>query len=350
MNRLCKLKRLLVKPLPIICLLVVCFIALTACSDKPSNANHTYIQRLANTLDLQPVTPKPLVPLSLIPLTVLSDSNITLGIIQLASLSHCKLNVLISEHNNQLGKTATAASILIYQIKFIQSAQQCLTSLEKDSSIYKKILAATEHKQNNLMHYFNSMLYKESELNRIWQLSSRELSITPAGFSDTVNAVTKLVNIKQQITKQQFAQINSEHLFAALEQLNKYQFNQQLIQSVRTQIALNNSATQFINTINISQLCQAGKNNNQAQIVNNIFKKYYLGQVQPYQAQLAGYLETLQPLYQQLWYKTAITSKPINNLLQPNANSNLLNQLKYSAKNHVLWWQVFYKTCEISPI
>ncbi|MEI8641359.1 DUF3080 family protein [Pseudoalteromonas sp. Hal099] len=46
--------------------------------------------------------------------------------IELASLSHCKLSLLISEHNNQLGKTAGHAGVLKYQIEFVQNAQQCL--------------------------------------------------------------------------------------------------------------------------------------------------------------------------------------------------------------------------------
>ena len=59
-------------------------------------------------------------------------------------------------------------------------------------------------------------------------------------------------------------------------------------------------------------------------------------QIQPYQAQLSGYLETLQPLYVQLWFNQAESSEEINALLNPNAK-NLLAQLKSSAKEHVIW-------------
>ena len=93
-----------------------------------------------------------------------------------------------------------------------------------------------------------------------------------------------------------------------------------------------------------------GKNKDKAKIMNNIFQKFYLSQIQPYQAQLIGFLEVLQPLLNQLWYQERVTTNEINQLIKANSNTNLLNQLKSSAKQHVIWWQEFYKTCEISPI
>lgn len=87
-----------------------------------------------------------------------------------------------------------------------------------------------------------------------------------------------------------------------------------------------------------------------ATIVSNVFQKYFLKEIQPYQANLAGYLETLLPLYNQLWFDQAITNKQLNTLIALDSQNNLLNQLKGSAKKHVTWWQNFYKTCEISPI
>ena len=123
-----------------------------------------------------------------------------------------------------------------------------------------------------------------------------------------------------------------------------------LIQSARQQIAFNNSATSFVKTLNLRDICPTGKNKKTAKIVSNVFQKFFLGEIQHYQAQLTGYLEVLQPLYNQLWFKEEITSEPINDLTKTNSPNNLLNQLKNSAKNHVVWWQTFYKTCEISPI
>ncbi|MBQ4799058.1 DUF3080 family protein [Pseudoalteromonas sp. MMG006] len=334
----------------LVTLLILFSFLLVGCNKAPSDTNKTYVERLSSTLDVAAIEPNLLKQLSLLPPAPLEKNNITLSIVELAGISHCKLNVLISEHNNQLGKTASAAGKFKYQINFIQSAQICLNSLDKNSPIFSKIQKAKTYKQTHLMHYFNTMLFKERELNQTWQLTSTELNKEPAGYSDTLHALKQLVIIKEQISTQQFNSINANAIFSALEQLNKYQFNQALIQSARMQVVLNNSATDFVKTLDLNDLCPEGKHNKKAKIISNVFQKFYLKDIQPYQAQLTGYLEELQPLYKELWFGQSITSESINNLIKPKSNTNLLNLLKSSAKNHVIWWQRFYKTCEISPI
>lgn len=344
-----KTRKLSLKTLPT-AMLVMCFLTLNGCNKAPSNVNATYIERLSNTVNANTTKPMPLKQLSLVTPLSIEESNLTLGIVELAGINQCKLSVLISEHNNQLGKTASAAGQLKYQINFIKSAQVCLNTLDKNSPIHKKILAAKNYKQTHLIYFFNAMLFKEPELNRTWQLTANELTSEPAGFSDTLHALKQLVLIKQQINAKEFDEINSDSIFNALEQLNKFRLNQALIQSARKQIVLNNNATQFVKTLNLNTLCPQGKNNKNAKIISNIFQKFYLKQIQPYQAQLTGYLEALQPLYNELWFNESISSPQINNLVKTDSHSNLLNLLKSSAKNHVIWWQGFYKTCEISPI
>ncbi|WP_231612806.1 DUF3080 family protein [Pseudoalteromonas sp. NZS11_1] len=344
-----KTNKLSLKTLPA-AMLVMCFLTLTGCNKPRSSINATYIERLSSTVNTSTTEPVPLKQLPLLQPTPIAQSDLTLSIVELAGISQCKLNVLISEHNNQLGKTASAAGQLKYQINFIKSAQVCLNSLDKNSPSYTKILAAKNYKQIHLMHFFNIMLFKEPELNRTWQLTSNELTTEPAGFSDTVYALKQLVLIKQQINAKEYSEINSDSIFSALEQLNKFQFNQALIQSARKQVVLNNNATQFVKTLNFNTFCPQGKNNKNAKIISNVFQKFYLKEIQPYQAQLTGYLEALQPLYNELWFNESISSPQINNLVKTGSTSNLLNLLKSSAKKHVVWWQGFYKTCEISPI
>jgi hypothetical protein len=340
-----------IKQLVLVCiLLILTATMLSACTEAPSNTNNTYIKRLENITDNKSEDLPALNSLKLNPLTELNNSKITLGIVELAGISSCNLNVVISEHNNQLGKTATAAGRLKYQIDFIQHANSCLASLDKTSVTYKKISEAKNQKQADLLHYFNAALIEEPELNRTWSLTASELSKEPAGFSDTIEAMRKLTAIKAQLAQAQFDKINTDAIYQALETLNKYRFNQSLIKSVRQQIRLNKIASGLVHNINLSTLCPVGKNKDKAKIMNNIFQKFYLSQIQPYQAQLIGFLEVLQPLLNQLWYQERVTTNEINQLIKANSNINLLNQLKSSAKQHVIWWQEFYKTCEISPI
>lgn len=331
-------------------LLLICCVAVVGCSEQPSDANKTYLSRLSSTLQTTAPQPEPLKQLDLVAPRSDLQPTIKIGITELAGISQCNLNILISEHNNQLGKTATPASQLKYQLDFIQSAQSCLQTLDKKSNVYNKITSAKQQKQSQLSRYFNHVLYGEPELKRTWQLTSQELKTEPAGFSETLAALKMLNGIKHHIEKNNLEAINSDHILSALEAFNRYNFNQQLIQATREQIILNRNATQFVNSIALESICPKGKNKQHAIIVSNIFNKFYLKQIQLYQAQLTGYLEILQPLYKQLWFEQPITSDEINRLLDTSSDANLIAQLKSSAKEHVIWWQNFYKTCELSPI
>lgn len=62
------------------------------------------MERLSSTVNASPTQPAPLRHLPLVRPTPIAKSDLTLSIVELAGISQCKLNVLISEHNNQLGK------------------------------------------------------------------------------------------------------------------------------------------------------------------------------------------------------------------------------------------------------
>ena len=334
-----------------LCSLLCCLLLLCACTDKPADVYLEYQQRLANALDKPtPDTAK----LTNVALSVVSNNKPTnaqqLSILQLAQLSHCKLNTLIAEHNSQLGKLASPASQLIYQIQFIQFAPQCLDSLEPDSKSYQAISNELHNKKQQLLDQFKQLLYKDPELKRTWQLTGYTLDTNLAGLVETELALQSLVNLKQQIIQQQYAQIDSQALYPLLAQLRQFNFNQALISAVRQQTQLNNSTSNFLANIELSTLCNPLKNKRKAQILSNVFKKYYLQQLQPYQAQLSGALERLMPLYRALWQDSSPTQPQLTALLSPAQPSNILTAFKDSTKTHVTWWQKFYKTCEISPI
>lgn len=325
---------------------------LSACTDKPSDVYLQYQQRLANTLE-QPLRQAPeLNNIVLTPIHYEQEALTTqqLSLLQLAQLSHCKLNTLIAERNSQLGKLATPASQLIYQIQFIQLAPACLEKLEPSSKSYLAIKGELNNKKQQLVVQFNQLLYNDPELKRTWQLTSYTLDTNLAGLTETEAALNQLATLKQQIKQQQYAQIDTQALYPLLSQLHQYNFNQALISAVRQQTQLNNSTSDYLANVDLTMLCNPLKNKRQAQIVSNIFKKYYLAQLQPYQAQLSGALERLMPLYQALWLNSTSMQPQIAALLSPSQPSNLLIAFKDSAKSHVFWWQNFYKTCEISPI
>jgi len=322
---------------------------LSACSDMPSDTYKEYQQRLARTTQVD-----------FPPSNKLKNINIqyshrpaekqTISLLQLAQLNHCPLNGLIAAQNNQLGKVATISSQLIYQIRFIQLAKQCMTTVTGKPKLYSALKEATATKKAQLNAHFMALLHQEPELKRAWLLSNHEVSNDLSGLVETEQALQQLVNIKSAITNKDFQSIDTTQLFPSLEVLNSYNFNQALISSIRKQIKLNNDTRTYLEGLKLERFCSANKNKKTANILSNIFKKYYLTQLQPYQAQLSGALERLMPLYKALWLTPSQEAPASLQVLLGEGSDNLLTSLKSSAKAHVKWWQVFYKTCEISPI
>ncbi|MGB1291692.1 MAG: DUF3080 family protein [Pseudoalteromonas sp.] len=324
---------------------------MTGCTEQPRDIHLEYQKRLSHTVD------KPLVKaekLSNIPQTVfslLNEDKISVGVLQLAQLNKCALSTLIAEHNSQLGKLATPASRLIYQIEFIKAAPACLKLLDETSNTYQQISAALLDKKTLLAHHFKHFLYNDVELKKTWQLTHYELDTNFNGLVETELALERIATIKQQIDVGNYENINTQHIYKSLEQLNRFNFNQALITASRNQTYLNELATDFLESnIELNALCDPLKNKKQAKIISNIFKKFYLEQLQPYQSQLTGALERLMPYYQTLWGGSIDNQNALSNLLLDTSTNNLLNRLKKSAKHHVVWWQGFYKQCEISPI
>lgn len=324
-------------------------LVLSACSDMPSDTYKEYQQRLARTTEIElPATTK-LQNINLA-FTAIKTKKQTISLLQLAQLNHCPLNGLIAGHNNQLGKVATISSQLIYQIRFIQLAEQCMATIKDKPKIVSALNEATASKKAQLDAHFMALLHQEPELKRTWQLSSHEVSEDLSGLVETEQALQQLVNIKKAITSKNYQQIDTEQLFPALEVLNTFNFSQALINSTRKQIKLNDDTRVYLQNLKLEHLCAPNKNRQQAKVLSNIFKKYYLTQLQPYQAQLSGALERLMPLYRALWVTPSQQAPDSLQLFLSEGPDNLLNSLKSSAKAHVKWWQLFYKTCEISPI
>ena len=326
-------------------------ILMVGCSEQPRDIHLEYQQRLSHAID------RPLAKaekLSNIPQPIPSPFNehtISVGVLQLAQLNKCSLSTLIAEHNSQLGKLATPASKLIYQIEFIKAAPACLKVLDENSNSYQQISASLINKKTLLANHFKHFLYNDVELKKTWQLTHYELDTNFNGLVETELALKRIATIKEQIDASDYQSINTQHIYKSLAQLNRFNFSQALITATRNQIYLNEITTDYLkNNLELGTLCNPIKNKKQAQIISNIFRKYYLKQLQPYQSQLTGALERLMPFYETLWGDNMDNQSALGKQLFNSNEKNLLSRLKKSAKNHVVWWQGFYKQCEISPI
>ncbi|KAF7769811.1 hypothetical protein PCIT_a2715 [Pseudoalteromonas citrea] len=330
-------------------LLSITILCIVGCSKQPTDTYIEYQSRLSSLLEtagpdnteieklFRPYVEKP-------------TSQVSLSIIEFAKINHCKLSQIIAKKNNQLGKVQLPSEALKYNIEFIQQAQKCIDDpLTDANTIEGKLIAVKIEKQQQLVQSFEHMLFKEAELAKLTHLTANEITFDRHREQQTASleALTQLSNLQRQIqNKAELEQVIASDITLALQKLHKNSFIPKLVTSAQYQIALNNSTTHWLNKIDIeNELCPTGKNKQKAKIFSNIFAKFYLKTLQPYQSKLTNMLEQTSPLLVKLWQNHPVLAERFN----PEHNLALLNQIKASAILHVKWWQSFYKTCEIRP-
>ncbi|WP_242441663.1 DUF3080 family protein [Pseudoalteromonas piscicida] len=272
------------------------------------------------------------------------QSNLSISILDIAQTGHCKVTQLIAAQNNQLGKVSYPSERLKYAVEFIKSAPQCINSAETKDELKQILTEAVLEKRHQLPWYFLHMMTFEKELSNLGMLTTEEVPLeAPAIKGKSLEAVNILADFANNIHSPE--KISTATLTPALAILSK-RYISSLLTSVRKQTMLNNATTQQLEQLVLKEnMCRDGGNRKQANIVSNVFTKYYLSQLQPYQAMLTASMEELiqgwQPIHQ-LYQEHSITD--------PLTLHEHLDNLKRSAKNHVKWWQNFYDLCEITPL
>jgi len=166
-----------------------------------------------------------------------------------------------------------------------------------------------------------------------------EVSDGEISAQEALSTLAKLTNNLGKPTH-----IQENNLTAALEKLNNNRYIQSLLSSTKKQIAWNLNGTRWLNEFSLTHtICPDGKNKKKAKVLNNVFQKYYIQNIQAYQSKLALRLHTIEPYFESFSHKFGAH-------IYPNPITPLLNELKLSAKQHVFWWQTFYKVCKVTPL
>lgn len=336
---------------PLFILVASCF--LFACTPSPIETYATYQSRLAKFL---PVSERSNIRLQTLPALRIETINSTqsISILNLAQLNHCALSSLVAQHNNQLGKVASASELLKYHLAFIQGVEPCLAqpkSKEVDKDIVRALQNAKQEKQTQLALYFNAMLANEHEFKRLFSLSGSELKFDEnAGRSDTIEALTQLANIADAIAQQQWHSIDVGNITTALALLNGNDYLRKLLTSAQKQQALNTQLTEQLAQVDPAHsLCKPKHNRDEANIVHSVFSHFYLEQLQAYQSQINGALFQIEPLLGRV-LQFYPDDEPLKVKLLGGENSQSLQQaLSNSSKNHIYWWQGFFKQCDLRP-
>ncbi|WP_028762581.1 DUF3080 family protein [Shewanella colwelliana] len=306
---------------------------------------HDYTKRLESVLEI-PFEPADFIPLTLPKAAHQTPTRLNISILQSFKLNHCKLGALIADHNSSLGKVAPPSQRLIYHIRFIQLAPECIEALD-DSALINALTIGLAQKQQQALDVFTQMITRDKSINKRLFIGYDSLTLDNMqhGRLEFESALSRLNGIKQQIISQDWQQIAIQDLEQTLAIFHHQPLLNQYLRSLSLSVFELRELNDYLFQHQARVLCRPGHVNQQQAILQNVFHKYYLAQTQAYLSQLNQLHYRLSEPMQQLFEDT-IYQDYVNAHFADNDDA-LPTHLKRQMKRHVKWWKAFRTRCNI---
>jgi len=270
---------------------------LSACQSRDSSKYifDNYLYRLSNSLQVDREslpqlnnTASSLSPLPLYPARRELKKyipSININLLEFLRLSECELQRHIGQRNGGLGRVMGETQQLIYDAKFIALAEQCLSQLEPASTLFSTLTRAYDHKRQYLPSSIWNASFASKEFAYLFSLGASPLSL-PAVTEQPLQLTNALKNIRQkyqQLISGNFTEDALGDIESHYQIIESSKRMGELRLSLQATTHMLQQADKILSVrINESPLCRQQQANAKFTIVNNVFYKYYIGQVQPY--------------------------------------------------------------------
>ncbi|WP_415901517.1 DUF3080 family protein [Neptuniibacter sp. QD29_5] len=350
-------------------ILIILLIPLSGCSrDTPELVLDNYLYRLSNTLDLnqpQSYIPETRVQFPLKRDRLLKTTEIREGLLDVLKLKRCDLLPLIAERNSSLGKVATPSTKLQYELNFYYLLNQCIQSLGNDIAIDTELLRRVNEiyrvKRENLPAELWNGIFTAPEVEANFSRSQAPLPITDNSSSQqSIEALQTLVNLTaNNLDQLGTTKPNKERLNQAFKVLHSNRSGPAIISSLEILTYHLDQAARLLEQRNSPKnpLCRNESPNKTARILENVFYKFYIGEVLPYLAQTDRYASQWLDLNQQLLqnYKALSVSIPQSmetysaTVLSKTSPQSLWLNYQQARDKHTEAWQKTLKNCGMMP-
>ncbi len=240
-----------------------------------------YLYRLSNSLEVDRFKNLPEKSLNWYPnksilLYDIPDADI--NIMQFFQLSTCDLQRLIGERNSSLGKLMTGYHSLLYEEQFLALAKRCQAILEDSSPLQEILQTAIKHKETYQGQIRWNAIFATEEMSFLFSLGTQ-----PLNGESLSNAPTELISALEYLNSWlSKPSMDKTALALQYETLAKRKYIGELRLTMATAIKTLNHADKLIEQrLSKKPLCYQQTPNSQFAIVEQVFKKYYIGQVQP---------------------------------------------------------------------
>ena len=199
-------------------------LAAQACSREGLDPElETYTNRLADILDTEH-HPNAQLPVSIdrraraVAIHALRADQSTLDLLDYLSMRGCKLQQVVAERNNQLGRLADPITMLFFDLRFIDLAPDCIMTLRSEdpptAQLLSEALASKLTKRN--AHIEQAVLLSD-EMMTFWKHSTYT-QITPQSTLSEVMALNALSQQVIQLKRGELLEVST--IYDSLQPLN----------------------------------------------------------------------------------------------------------------------------------
>lgn len=319
------------------------------CTQSATDLYDDYMGRLSNVLDVETVdwqTPPPAASPRARDLTFDLD-DIRMTPIAYWNLRHCTLFRLISERNSILGRVAPPNVVWRYEARVLHAIQTCQTHPDTTESLRSQLDDWQNQKAALWPRATWNGTLASPEVRGIWQASQS------AWAPDQIPSISELNNHLMTLTT--WAEewpgddMPDDSVFSQLyQQLGQHNTGGQWRRSVQiSRHGLDAANRMLEEAIETSLLCPAGQPTRSAEHAENVLNLFFIGEVQPYIAQLNRHGERLTSRFHELTRATDVEHALWQGFM---TQIDLeLDELQTASRTHAEHWQTILAECDMAP-
>ena len=276
------------------------FVSSCQTGDSSGAIFDNYLYRLSNSLDVKHTQDQHSAQLMPYPgKSSLSHEIPTLqiSILQFLQLSKCDLQRLIGQRNSSLGQLMTGHHSLLYEYEFLQLAKLCQQGTTQSDALYRAIDNAITHKTNYQNKSYWNAIFASDEIRHLFSLGSQTLTHQQLS-SSPVKLINALEDIQAWLSN---PTTDTEQLQQAYKIIgsSKYIGELRLTMAMAT-LQLAQADTLLNERLTKKPLCHNERRNRKFDVVDRVFHRFYIGEVQPLLAKLHRQGQILFELIDQL--------------------------------------------------
>ncbi|CUA82504.1 Protein of unknown function (DUF3080) [Pseudidiomarina woesei] len=318
---------------------------LSACSPAPEGLSHLhdYQQRVANTLNQPAVNYQPvprIQPPSARDLRLLIE-RIEISLLDAMRLDACAAGPLIAERNSSLGRLQQGVLRYFYDRQLTEALQLCAKQLHNENpELAKRVQQQAEAKRKLMPQLRTQAITQDYAIRNIISMADRPLAKPD---SSTLAPLFSAMNTLLQVLDDQAPLPTEPELIAALERLDKDAYIAQLWRALHDNHAYIQQLEPLVSNLSHNAGCLSAGVPKRAQVLRQVFIARFSGPVQRHLNALTHQAAQLEPYIQALDTPLPAWQTHLRHIVA------LDDQVKAITRNHVQYWQQFFRDCEFTP-